>query len=141
MRGESPILYKTPYLREFIHVEDAVRIILKLDALLADGDERVNGHAFNVGSGQQRDISEVVAEVLLNFPEIVPTWTPAPPISRVEIPFQQLSLAKLHRVLGESGSFARPFRYTIKSLVNWWCERWPTLPAALKEHRVTSWHG
>ena len=140
MRGEPPSLYRTDYLREFMYVEDAVSGLITIEHLLSANSTKWNGHAFNVGSGEQRTLPQCVEQILRHFPGIEPNWTEAPPLSRIEIPYQALDTAKLHQ--------AWPvwvprytFEETISRLVAWWREHWNALPVSVKTWRATGWHG
>ena len=139
VRGDGPVLYKTDYLREFIAVEDAVKAILRLDRCLEINNGVFHGQAFNVGSGEQRSLVQVVETVLQYFPKINPRWIEAPPISRLEIPFQMLSTEKLRNMTGWETETS--FEVAVHNLIFWWKENWNRLPEGLKEHKVQDWHG
>lgn len=141
MRKERPVLYKTNYVREFMAVDDAVWGIRALDARLALGQKSIHGHAFNLGSGQQRTLEGVVNEVLKHFPGIEPEWVPAPAISRVEIPFQLLNTEKLRETVGKTAMKFTGFEDIVYDLVGWWKAHWDDLPAAITGWRAKGWHG
>lgn len=139
LRGESPTLYRTTYQREFIAVEDAVQAFLMLDDRLRLAPAEVHTEAFNVGSGEQRSLDQAIDTVLSYFPGIKPLWTTPPAISRVEIPFQLLDASKIQTLLGWRAKLN--FEATVRRLILWWQERWEALPRALREKRITGWHG
>ena len=138
LRGDSPTLYRTSYLREFMDVRDAVEALIELDEALVRDDVETGG-AFNVGSGEQRTLDQVVAAVMKHFPKIEPKWTEAPAISRIEIPFQTLSTDKIQHVLGWKAKYT--FEQSIDHLVKWWRDVYPVLPHAIRNTRIEDWHG
>ena len=140
LRGERPTLYRNDgYRREFIAVEDAIDGILALDRLLVEKPADAHGQAFNVGSGEQRSLAEVVAAVLAHFPGIDPVWIDPPKVARVEIPYQALDSAKIRLATGWAASCR--FEETVSRLVAWWREHWTHLPEGLRSYRVRDWHG
>lgn len=139
MRGDSPVLYRTEYLREFMFVEDAVDALITLDNGLRDEHDRIHGQAFNIGSGEQRTLDQTVTEILKHFPTVSPTWTIPPAISRVEIPFQKLDTTKIKSALNWKA--ATNFETTVKILVDWWRNNWEYLPTAIRTWQAQGWHG
>ena len=137
MRGESPTLYRTPYKREYMWVEDSVGWMYLLDRALAEG--RAHGEAYNIGSGEQRTLEGAVEEVLEHFPGITPKWIEPPPISRLEIPYQKLDTTKFKSLVG-LGSPPRAFSGSVKGLVAWWRANWDRLPASVKTLKIEGWH-
>lgn len=137
MRGASPILYKTKYLREFIWIDDIVQALLMLDQLLVHEPER-SGQAYNVGSGCQVNLEQAVYEVLSHFSGIQPTWTDPPALSRVEIPFQKLDSTKLRLAL----CWKPPTKFpeAIELYVDWWRKNWDTLPEVVRTYLGRDWH-
>lgn len=136
MRGESPVLYHTTYLREFTYIDDMVEALIMLEQLV--DDPQYNGEAFNIGSGDQASLNEAVYEVLQYFPGIEPTWTQAPPLSRVEIPFQKLDSSKL--MMASSWRPKHSFKEGVKKYVEWTKENWHKLPDTIRNYRAQGWH-
>jgi nucleoside-diphosphate-sugar epimerase len=137
IRDESPILYYTEYLREFMAVADGVEGALALDKELAEG--RGHGEIFNLGSGEQRTIEQSVAEVLKYFPKVTQTWIKPPNLSRIEIPFQKLDCKKVYNFCGWRAKVT--FEQTVEQLVKWWQDNWERLPVYVRNWRATGWHG
>lgn len=139
LRGENPTLYKTEYLREFIAVEDAVKAIYLLDDALRRDHSSFHGQAFNIGSGNQRSLEQVVNVVLAHFPSLQTNWIEAPPVARVEIPFQLLSTKKIQYALGWRAEIS--FETAVENLIHWWKANWEKLPDGLKGRQIKTWHG
>lgn len=139
LRGESPRLYRPPkQLREYMFVDDAVEALLALDATLKMAPKLAHGEAFNIGSGHQRSLEEVVHAVLTHFPGIAPTWYDPPNISKIEIPFQRLDTSKIQRTCNWTARIS--FEDTIARLVNWWREHFDRLPLAIRNFKIEGWH-
>lgn len=138
IRGDSPGVYRTEYLREFIWVGDVVDALIALDEGLRTDPERFHGEAFNVGSGQQATLDEIVTLVMEHFPGIGVDWADPPAISRVEIPFQMLDTTKL-----KSYTTWKP-RYTlinsVRMLIDWTVDHWDSLPEPIKNYKTQGWH-
>lgn len=152
LRGENPQLYKPgQYLREYIYVDDMVDGLLTLDRELrlaynvggvaADGNRyaATHGQAFNIGSGHQRGIEEVVNEILRHFPGREPEWSKPPVISRIEIPFQRLDTSKIQKTCGWLAKTS--FEDTVAKLVDWWRTHFDRLPNSIRTWKVRGWHG
>jgi CDP-glucose 4,6-dehydratase len=129
LRGDRPRLYRTAYLREFTHVEDAVTAIEAAATV---------GGVFNAGSGEQRSLEQCVDAILKFFPGIAPEWTEPPKLARVEIPFQELDTTKLRTVTGWVPRYT--FTETVARTVEWWSSAWPKLPQWIKEWQAADWH-
>jgi CDP-glucose 4,6-dehydratase len=145
MRGEAPVLYKTPYLREFTHVEDSCEAITYLLEDMVAGKKRGysldhRGQAYNIGSGIQADLETVVTEVLNHFPSIKPTWVEAPKLSRLEIPFQKLNTNKIHDTLRWVPGI-RDLKILVDVTVDGWKEIWSELPSYIRKREILGWHG
>lgn len=138
LRGESPRIYRTEYLREFLHVQDMAEAALALDNLLVTNPTKYNGQAFNIGSGEQRNIEDTVTAVLEHFPGIQPIWLATPEQARIEIPFQKLDTTKMYSHTGWRARIG--FKLAIEDLVTWWREHWNAMPPYVKNWRVSGWH-
>lgn len=140
LRNEAPRFYRTEYQREFIHVDDVIEALVVLDKYLCDEPVNVvHGQAFNIGSGHSRNMDEVISEVLSYFPGLKPEWIEAPPISRIEIPFQTLDATKIRNTVGWTSRI--PFGSAVEKLVDWWRTNFDRLPASVKTWRAQGWHG
>lgn len=139
LRGESPNLYYTKYKREFIAVRDAVEAIYTIDQNLKLNPDKIHGRAFNVGSGNQRSLEQVVETIFKHFPNTKPTWTDPPAISRVEIPFQALNTKRIFEATGWKAKIS--FEEAIDNLIKWWKSNWEKLPPGIREHQTKGWHG
>lgn len=139
LRGERPFIYKTTYYREFIAVEDAVEALLTLHGFLGSHHELVHGQAFNIGSGEQKSLEQVVNTVLKHFPGIEPEWIKPPALTRVEIPFQLLDTTKMMKTTGWRPLIS--FEATVERTINWWRDIWSSLPLGIRARRIVDWHG
>lgn len=138
IRGDSPTMYKTEYLREFIWIEDVVNAFLAIDNGLKSQPQRFHGEAFNVGSGQQATLDQVVELVMAHFPGIGVNWTEPPTLSRVEIPFQALDTSKLKEYTTWRPSHT--LVDSIRMLIDWTVDHWDSLPEPVKNYRTQGWH-
>lgn len=135
LRGEDPVLYKTDYRREFIDAEDACLAIYKIFENIDCAN--VHGEAFNIGSGEQKNMNEVVIEVLKLFPSRSIRYIEKPKESRIEIPFQKLSTDKIESIIGWRPQYT--FSESVKDLIFWWQYNWNRLPDYVKNFKVAGW--
>lgn len=151
IRREAAKLYRTDYLREFINVSDAVTGIRSVMNALIKGSIPT-GSAYNLGSGEQLSLDDIIDAVDNSFDAVNSArsgnpieytlnleWVAAPPISRIEIPFQKLDSSRMWEVFGWTPDFK--FVDTVHHLIKWWLDNWGKVPVAVRSRRVSDWHG
>jgi dTDP-D-glucose 4,6-dehydratase len=113
----AKIYTKGQYVREYMHVEDAVEAQYQL---LMRADE-YRGQAFNIGSGETHTQEEVIEFIHReHFPEGQVTRVDPPGHHFVEISYQKLDTTKIRRELGWASK--RTFEQAIADVVTWWRE-------------------
>ena len=114
LKGQSPIIYDgVTYTREFTYVTDTVEAAYGLSQMFPD----VSGHAFNIGTGEQKNQNQVVEEILKYFPNLKPEVQPPKAYTRREIPYQVLNNEK---ILSTGWKPRVTFEKGIEETVNWW---------------------
>lgn len=120
----AKIYTRGQYVREFIHVEDAVDALY---LLLLRADE-YSGQAYNVGSGHQWTQEQAIQHIRdQHFPEGQIVRVEPPDHHFVEISYQRLDCSKIRRALGWEPR--RRVEQAVAEVVAWW-----------REHReIASW--
>ncbi len=112
LKKESPVIRSDGHaVRDYLYVKDAV--IAYLNLAFALSREEIRGETFNFSNEDPREVLEVVKEILAiaGHPDLEPTILD---LAKDEIPAQQLSSGKAHRLLGFSSrlSLAEGLRET-----------------------------
>lgn len=111
------VFSKGQFVREFIHVEDAVEAQYEL---LLRADEYA-GQAFNIGSGEQFTQEEMIEHIReSHFPDAHVIRVDPPAHHRVEIAFQRLDCSKIQRALGWKPK--RSVAEAVADVVTFWKE-------------------
>lgn len=80
LTGQNPRLLSPNSVRDFIFIEDIIDFLLKLTA-----NPKITGEIFNLGSGRQNSIRDLVTEVIeLTNSNIQPIWGAAEPRPTIE---------------------------------------------------------
>ncbi len=117
LRNESPVIFQgvANYIREFIHVEDAARIIVGL----MDEIESTQGKAYNVGSGHVYKVWEVVAEICRIVGDVKPQIAEKN-TALYEIEEQCLDLSRMNSVLHPSVTRSRDIIAGLPPTIEWY---------------------
>lgn len=105
------------YVREYMHVEDAVEAQYRL---LLRADE-YGGHVFNIGSGEQWTQEEAIEHIRkTHFPEGRITRVEPPAFHKIEISYQKLDCSKIRKELGWAPK--RTLTEAVADAAAWWRE-------------------
>ncbi len=113
----AKVYTKGQYVREYMHVEDAVEAQY---LLLMRADEYA-GQAFNIGSGHQWTQEQAIEHIHREyFPDGIVSRVDPPDHHFVEISYQRLDTTKIRRALGWAPE--RTVEQAVADVVGWWRE-------------------
>ncbi len=122
----AKIYSKGQYVREYMHVEDAV----EAQYLLMLRADEYAGQSFNIGSGEQRTQEDVIEHIhKVHFPNGQVMRIDPPDHHFVEISYQRLDTTKIRKALGWTPS--RTFESAVADVVGWWREHQTLAPWSL----------
>ncbi len=114
------------YVREFIHVDDAVSAQFDL---MMRADEYA-GQEFNIGSGQQFTQEEMISHIRnTHFPQGQIIRVEPPLHDTAEIAYQRLDCSKIKRILGWAPK--KTVEEAVSDVVLWWREHQALAPWSL----------
>ncbi len=95
LRGENPKLSSPDPVRDFIFIEDVVDAYLKI----VENNDKVKGEIFNIGSGNQHSVEEIVNKIIeLTGNKVKPEWGNVSN-PRIEPKIWQADISKANDVL------------------------------------------
>lgn len=117
LRGDAATLFGDGNItRDFYYVKDTARILCNMM-----GNKKLMGETFNLGTSEERTISDVIAEIAALMPEYLPKVDVLPP-RLADVPRLWVNNAKLSAVMDISSKIS--FHEGLSRTVQFYKELW-----------------
>ncbi|MFH2138265.1 MAG: NAD-dependent epimerase/dehydratase family protein [Candidatus Omnitrophota bacterium] len=113
LQGDDPKVSAPKYVRDFVFIEDVISAYVKA----IKNKDKIKGEIFNVGSGKEHSIGEVVDKIIVISKSGVNAQWGQTPNSRFEPEVWQADISKAHRLLGWEPKYS--LEQGIEKTIDW----------------------